>query len=248
MEIQMMIRYTKSIAAWTLAALILSGCGSTAMVSTPVENIDSIPLKVAELTEAQKQEWGLADLTTDTIPGMSVNKAYEQIIGNKKGKRVIVAVLDSGIDLTHEDLDGVLWTNKDEKPNNGKDDDGNGYVDDIHGYNFLGESYNEQLEAARIVRLKLGDAALQARAKAEVDASYAKASQNKQQYEQILQAVQAADAAVKAHLGATTYTKKDVADPVNRLRCGFTSQWKIHRLRSSQVVSKPQNLHPSSDR
>lgn len=48
----------------------------------------------------------------------------------------MVAVLDSGMDLKHEDLEGVLWTNTDEVPDNGKDDDGNGYVDDVHGYNF----------------------------------------------------------------------------------------------------------------
>lgn len=193
------------------ASILLMGCGTTALVSTPIENIDSTPLKVSGLTDAQKKHWGHLDLVADTIPGMSVDKAYKEIIKNKKGDKVIVAVLDSGIDLKHEDLDGVLWTNKDEKPGNNKDDDNNGYVDDIHGYNFLGDSYNEQLEAARVVKLKLGDAAMQAKAKALIDKKYAKAQQQKQQYEQIQQAVKNADAAVKKELGKDTYTKKDLA-------------------------------------
>ena len=192
-------------------ALLLMGCGATTLVSTPIENIDTTPLKISDLTEAEKKSWGHLDLASDTIPGMSVNKAYKELIGNKKGQKVIVAVLDSGIDLKHEDLDGVLWTNRRERAGDGKDNDNNGYIDDIHGYNFLGESYNEQLEFARMLRLGIGDAGLQAKAKAKLDGDYQKALQNKQQYEQILQAVKNADAAVKRHLGKNSYTKKDVA-------------------------------------
>ena len=146
------------------AALFLMGCGSTALVSTPVENIDAVPLKVADLTEAEKKNWGHLDLIKDTIPGMSVDRAYNEIIQNRKGKTIVVAVLDSGMDLEHEDLKNVLWTNSDEIPNNGKDDDGNGYVDDVHGYNFLGDSYNEQLEYVRMLRLNIGDASERAEA------------------------------------------------------------------------------------
>ncbi len=192
------------------ASLFLYGCGSTALVSTPIENIDTVPLKTSALTEAEKKNWGHADLLTDTIPGMSVDKAYTDIIKNKKGEKVIVAVLDSGMDLDHEDLVDVLWVNEDEIAGNNKDDDNNGYIDDVHGYNFLGESYNEQLEMARIVDRKLGDAALQAKAKSALDTDYQKAIQNKNQYEQILQAVQNADTEVKAFLGKDTYTKKDL--------------------------------------
>lgn len=193
------------------SAFLLIGCGATTLVSTPIDNIDTMPLKISELSEGQKKSWGHADLGTDTIPGMSVNKAYREIIGNKKGTKVIVAVLDSGIDLEHEDLDGVLWTNRKERPGNGKDDDRNGYIDDIHGYNFLGESYNEQLEYARILRLKIGDASLQAKAKGKLETELQEAKGNKQRYEQILQTVKNADAAVKKHLGKDEYTKKDVS-------------------------------------
>ena len=192
------------------ATALFVGCGATTLVLTPIANIDTTPLKISDLSEAEKKNWGHLDLVADTIPGMSVDKAYSEIIGNKKGQKVIVAVLDSGIDLKHEDLDDVLWTNKGEIPNNGKDDDKNGFIDDVHGYNFLGEAYNEQLESARILRLKLGDAAMQAKAKADVDKGYAEALQNKQQYEQILQAVKNSDAAVKKELGKETYTKNDL--------------------------------------
>ncbi|NAY91702.1 S8 family serine peptidase [Muricauda sp. JGD-17] len=191
-------------------ALLLVGCGATTLVSTPVENIDKVPLKISELSEDQKKDWAHADLIADTVPGISLNRAYNEIIKNKKGKTVVVAVVDSGIDLEHEDLDGVLWTNKDEQPNNGKDDDGNGYVDDIHGYNFLGESYNEQLEYVRMLRLGIGDSAERAKARLKLDEEYPSALQNKQQYEQILQVVKNADEAVKKELGKDTYTKKDL--------------------------------------
>ncbi len=206
----MNISFSKSFLGLCTVSALLAGCGATSLVSTPIENIDTIPLKISELTETEKKNWGHKDLLTDTIPGMSIDKAYAEIIGNKKGQKVIVAVLDSGIDLEHEDLDDVLWTNKREIAGNGKDDDGNGYVDDIHGYNFLGESYNEQLEFARMIRLDVGDTALKAKAKAKLDEDYPKAQQNKQQYEQILQAVTNADAAVKKALGKTTYTKEDL--------------------------------------
>ncbi|UJH69099.1 S8 family peptidase [Allomuricauda sp. SCSIO 65647] len=191
-------------------SLFMMGCGATTLVSTPVESIDTVPRKVAELTESEKKNWGHADLINDTIPGMSIDRAYSEIIKNKKGQTVVVAVLDSGIDLNHEDLDDVLWVNKDERPGNGKDDDGNGYVDDIHGYNFLGEAYHEQLEYARILRLNLGDPALRAKAKIKLDKKYPEALQNKQQYEQIMQVVKNADEAVKKELGKDSYTKKEV--------------------------------------
>ncbi|MDF4201420.1 S8 family peptidase [Maribacter sp. SA7] len=208
--------YYKSIFALSIAA-ILTGCGSTktaggsGLILTPVENIDATPLKISDLTTSEKNNWGHLDLVTDTIPGMSVDKAYSEIIKNKKGTKTIVAVLDSGIDLDHEDLVNVLWTNTKEKAGNGIDDDGNGFIDDIHGYNFLGESYNEQLEYVRMLRLGIGDAATLAKAKTKLDTKYNEALQGKEQYESIYQAVKNADEDVKKYLKKDTYTKKDLA-------------------------------------
>ena len=179
-------------------------------MSTPVENIDNTPLKVSDLTENEKHTWGHLDLVKDTIPGMSVEKAYAEIIKNKKGKTVIVAVLDTGIDIDHEDLDDVLWTNTKEIKNNGKDDDKNGYVDDIHGWNFLGDGYNEQLEFVRILASGNTNHPDYARAQNEYNTEYQKYTGYKTSYEQTLQQVSTADETLKKHLNKTNYTKADV--------------------------------------
>lgn len=81
--------------------------------------------------------WDLLDQKSTGYYGISLDKAY-QFVKGMKSHTVIVAVLDSGVDTTQEDLKSVLWTNPKEIPGNGIDDDGNGYVDDVHGWNFLG--------------------------------------------------------------------------------------------------------------
>src|SRR5687768_13605176 len=83
------------------------------------------------------KDWHLRDREKDGIYGISLEKAYE-FVKDRKSKTVIVAVIDSGIDTTHEDLKPILWTNAKEIPGNGIDDDRNGYVDDVHGWNFIG--------------------------------------------------------------------------------------------------------------
>ena len=83
--------------------------------------------------------WHLLDKDKDGIYGISLDKAYEFVRSkNLKSKTVLVAVIDSGVDTLQEDLKGILWTNPNEIPGNGIDDDHNGYVDDIHGWNFIG--------------------------------------------------------------------------------------------------------------
>lgn len=185
-------------------------CGSAAILSTPIENIDNTPLKYTELSENESKNWMHLDLVKDTVPGMSVNKAYNEIIKSKKGQTVIVAVIDAGIDTNHEDLDDVIWVNKKEIPNNNKDDDKNGYVDDIHGWNFLGDTYDEQFEYVRI--LVSGDTShpRYADAKVEYDSEYQKYSGLKAQYDQILQQIVASDKAVAKHLKKENYTKEEV--------------------------------------
>ena len=85
------------------------------------------------------KDWHLLDPETDRVYGIGVEKVYQTILQNKPAKKeVVVAVIDSGIDTTHEDLKSVLWWNKKEIPGNGIDDDRNGFVDDIHGWNFIG--------------------------------------------------------------------------------------------------------------
>lgn len=85
------------------------------------------------------RNWHLLDYTEDGFYGIGLEKAYRIFLQDKAAKKeVIVAVIDSGIDTTHEDLKSVLWRNPKEIPGNGIDDDHNGYIDDIHGWNFLG--------------------------------------------------------------------------------------------------------------
>ena len=190
--------------------VLVASCGSAPLISTPIENIDTTPLKVSELTKAEKENWGHLDLVADTIPGMSVDKAYAEIIKGKKGKKVIVAVIDSGIDIDHEDLDDVIWTNKKEKPNNGIDDDKNGYVDDIHGWNFLGEAYDEQLEFVRLLASGNTDDPRYAEAQKEYDTEYQKFTGYKTRYEQIEQQVSSAHEKLSQHFKKADYTKEEV--------------------------------------
>ena len=111
-------------------------------------------------TEAQNsrtqtpKNWHLLSYDTDSVYGTSTEKAYAELLKGKKSTPVVVAVIDSGIDTLHEDLKSILWTNPREIPGNGKDDDHNGYIDDIHGWNFLGGKDGSSLkedseEAAR---------------------------------------------------------------------------------------------------
>jgi subtilisin family serine protease len=80
---------------------------------------------------------------------MYTEKAYKYL-KKKKSQTVIVGVIDSGVDIEHEDLKGQIWTNTEEIPDNGIDDDNNGYVDDVHGWNFLGNADGEHVDAARL--------------------------------------------------------------------------------------------------
>jgi subtilisin family serine protease len=140
-----------------LATITLASCGSVKSITEkPVPTMEttvSMSQKKGAIGEEQFNHWAHADLVADTIPGMSLDKAYKFLEG-KKGVTVIVGVIDSGIDIEHEDLKDVLWTNIKEIAGNGIDDDKNGYVDDIYGWNFLGgngDAAPEQLEITRIV-------------------------------------------------------------------------------------------------
>ncbi len=87
-------------------------------------------------------------------PGMNTEIAYKALAG-KTSKTVVVAVIDSGIDIEHKDLQGKIWVNEDEIPNNGIDDDNNGYIDDIHGWNYLGGSDGQNQKYARLEKTRI---------------------------------------------------------------------------------------------
>lgn len=83
------------------------------------------------------RDWFKLDPKEDSVAGISLQKARNLLIG-RPFQKVIVAVIDNGVDINHRDLKGIIWTNKKEIPGNGIDDDGNGYIDDVHGWNFRG--------------------------------------------------------------------------------------------------------------
>ncbi len=93
--------------------------------------------------------WQHKDFKQDKVVGVSTNKAYEKFLVGKKAKKVRVAVLDSGFDINHEDLKPSFWVNLNEIPGNNIDDDKNGYVDDIHGWNFIGSPNGSNLGSDR---------------------------------------------------------------------------------------------------
>jgi len=141
-------------------AVVLSGCSTTKNLHSVVvpdgsDTAVEMAAKKGTMSEEEIKAWPHADLMQDSIPGMSLDKAYA-FLADKKGTTVILGVVDSGIDIEHEDLEGKIWTNTDEIAGNGKDDDNNGYIDDIHGWNFLGgegQSTPEQLEVTRIFKM-----------------------------------------------------------------------------------------------
>ncbi len=158
----------KTLKLFSLAVIVLmtlASCGTTKKVvkakqSTTSKNTvyEMIPQKITTLyNDKDLQNWQLTDPFESYEPGMSVEKAYNTILKDLPAKDIIVAVVDAGMDINHEDLKDIIWTNEDEIPNNGIDDDKNGYVDDIHGWNFLGSkdgkmATGEQLELTRIVK------------------------------------------------------------------------------------------------
>jgi cell wall-associated protease len=144
-------------------------------------NASAFVAKKGQLTDNQLKRWSHLDLGKDSIPGMSVDRVYAELLKGRKGKKVIVGVVDSGVDIDHEDLKSVVWTNKKEIAGNGIDDDKNGYVDDIHGWNFLGDAGKENLEMTRILKKADDGSAEYKAAKEEYEKLLAENNQGKQQ-------------------------------------------------------------------
>lgn len=206
------MKLLKPIFYTAISIAVLASCKSIATISVPKPStaVVNIVAKKTPLTEEQSKSWQHFDLATDSIPGMSVAKAYNFLQG-KKGIEVIVGVVDSGTDLQHEDLKDVAWVNTKEIAGNGIDDDKNGYVDDINGWNFLGTIYKENLEYQRIVKdPSIADEKTAKEAKAFYDKKVEGAKMNKMRYGQILESVTNADSALSKHFNKTDYTKDDV--------------------------------------
>ena len=223
------MKITKNIFIVSAVAALMAGCGSTIIpsLSIDMESPEAPAAKTAELTEAELKAWSSKDLQNDTIPGMGVERTYQEIIKDKIGKTIIVAVVDSGIDIEHEDLKNVMWVNTKEIPGNGIDDDKNGYVDDIHGWNFLGDIVKENMEYVRIVRklkpkydgktkasvsaVDSAEFALFEKANTEYTKEVEQNKANVARYSGMLGALKPAHAAISEKLGKKDYSKEDLS-------------------------------------
>ncbi|GAA4277043.1 S8 family peptidase [Aquimarina mytili] len=108
-------------------------------------NISVVIAKNEKLNDKEFEGWQYKDIFEDTVPGVSLEKVYREFLKDKKGVPIIVAVIDTEVDIHHEDLKEQIWVNANEIPENGIDDDHNGYIDDIHGWNFIGNVNGENI-------------------------------------------------------------------------------------------------------
>ncbi len=207
------MKVNKSIYLSALLALALTSCKTVKSSYLQdlsslemIETADHLPTRTSALSEKDLQRWSHLDVLKDTVPGMSVDRAYKEIIKNNKGQKVIVAVIDSGIEIDHPDLKTQMWVNPKEIAGNNLDDDKNGYIDDIHGWNFLGSANAEQLEMARIVGRGDDGSSEYRRAKAELDKKLAelKPAQDR------LKKFQEANDKLTAYLKKADYNKEDL--------------------------------------
>lgn len=175
-------------------------------------------------------DWHQLDKAETGYYGISLDKAYD-FLKNRKSKTVVVAVIDSGVDTTQEDLKSILWHNPGEIPGNGIDDDHNGYVDDVYGWNFIGGKdgrnvHQDSYEGARVywkLKAKYGDTEadttkMDDAAKAEY-ATYLKAKENVVgavnpaellMMQRILPVLERGDSIISKDLGKTEFNGNDL--------------------------------------
>ena len=201
----------KPISMGAFASLLVACGGTSKIASLPIETLEgkNIPTQVENPSKDELKTWPHRDLLTTGYPGISLENAYKALKG-RKAQTVIVGVVDSGVDINHEDLKSIIWTNPKEIPNNGIDDDKNGYVDDVHGWNFLGEINQDNLEYVRI--LKKGDTSDPdyKRAEEKYDKEFKDANEKIELYSQIKERIAQSDALIQKHLGKKEYTEEDL--------------------------------------
>ena len=200
------MRILQTITLGTMAALLLSNCTTQKAPLYEAVEKSGIVAKKTAILENDLKRWSHLDLLKDSIPGMSVDKAYEMLLKDKKSTTVIVGVIDSGVDIAHEDLKANVWTNSKEIAGNGIDDDNNGYIDDIHGWNFLGKATQENLEMTRIIKKGDDGSEMYKLALAAYDKKKNEAMMGKQQVDFIFNA----DKTIADHLKNENYTLEDL--------------------------------------
>lgn len=164
---------------------------------------------------SEKTHWQHKDLQLDKTPGIGTERAYEEILKGKEIKKeIVVAVIDNGVDIDHEDLKGKIWINKGEIPNNGIDDDNNGYIDDIHGWNFLGNANGENIHAENLEMTRIVKQGVSHPDYAKAKEAYDKAlKQNKEElesYNKLLASIDSAKVRIKRATGIEVNSKEDL--------------------------------------
>lgn len=203
------MRLIKPMYLSAVLAIALTSCGGSKITTnlTPITTADHLPKRTTELSEEQLKRWSHLDIITDTVPGMSVDKAYELILKNKPlPKKIVVGVVDSGVEIEHDDLKNQVWTNAKEIAGNNIDDDNNGYIDDIHGWNFLGDAVHENMEMVRVIRRGDDGSAQYKRAVKELEKEKNEVLETKVRAEML----QRANERIAKFLGKTDYTIEDL--------------------------------------
>lgn len=207
------MKFTKPLFISSVMALALAGCSTTKSTVAYLDLTSAKPIttegvvkKKSKIEENDLQRWSHLDLVRDSIPGMSVDRAYSELLKGAKGQEVIVGIIDSGIDIEHPDLASVIWTNSKEIKGNKKDDDKNGYVDDIHGWNFLGDAIHENYEFIRLLKKPNDGSADYKRAEAEYEEKMMEIKIGQQQIDYMSGLVQT----VKEYLKKDSFTLEDV--------------------------------------
>lgn len=223
-----------------LCSIIFYSCSTTETATDPDSQTPETP---EEPEQQQKtvdfstlleppQDWHHLDEEESQFRGISSQRAYENLLKGKSPKEeVVVAVIDGGVDIDHEDLKEVIWVNEDEIPNNQKDDDGNGYVDDVYGWNFIGgpdgkNVEHDTFELTRIYRdlhpqFSEIDTTMLSKEKREeleyykeIRSAYEKEVKDlDQQYNNIQsleQSMEQADAILMEHFGSASYSYEDI--------------------------------------
>ncbi|MEX0722908.1 MAG: S8 family peptidase [Gracilimonas sp.] len=135
------MKYSSKLFTLILISTFTISCSGT-KTTTETESTEPATEETAtsEMVEVTATEtWHLTPTNASPYYGTGVEKAYTELLADRSPKeKVIVAIIDSGTDIEHEDLQGKIWANEDEIPGNRVDDDGNGYIDDVNGWNFIG--------------------------------------------------------------------------------------------------------------
>lgn len=158
--------------------------------------------------------WQNRDPEIDKVMGTGVDRVYKELLKDRAPKKMVtVAVIDSGVDIDHEDLQGRIWTNEDEIPNNNIDDDHNGYVDDVHGWNFIGNKSGENIsyenfEYTRIY--KSGEGPLYEKAKKLYEAELNKRNSEKNDLAKFEEIYFKAKSIIKTKTGVDVNSLKDL--------------------------------------